>query len=122
MKKELTPFGEAFEKLRFERKQTLEEAARALVISPAYLSAIIHGKRDIPFDFIDKMEIAYGLTEEQSNHFEELVDKTPRIRQITKDEVRAALINMVNNVAESEEQVDRMIKKINEFLDNINKK
>ncbi len=121
MKKDLTPFGEKFEELRFQRKQTLQEAAKSLVISVAYLSAIIHGKRDIPLDFIDKMEIAYDLTEEQIAEFEVAENRTPRIRQITKEEIRAALINFATNEASSEEQLKRAIDRINQFLDDIKK-
>ena len=121
MKKELTPFGEAFERLRFERKQTLEEAAKSLLVSTTYLFAIIHGKRDIPFDFIRKMEIAYNLTPEEIDSFNDAFDKTPRLRQISFEELRAALINLVTNEATSEQEMERAIKQINEFLDPLKK-
>lgn len=119
MKKNLTPFGEKFEELRFLRKQTLQDAAKALLISVAYLSAIIHGKRDIPFDFIDKMKIAYGLSEEEIAAFEDAENRTPRLRKMTKEELRAALINLAMNEASTEDQLKRAINKINDFLDSI---
>jgi transcriptional regulator with XRE-family HTH domain len=44
----MTPFGEHLRKLRQERGVTLKEMANAIGISPAYLSALEHGKRGQP--------------------------------------------------------------------------
>ncbi len=44
----MTPFGEHLRKLREERNVTQKEMARAIGISPAYLSALEHGKRGLP--------------------------------------------------------------------------
>lgn len=44
----MTPFGEHLRKLREERGVTQKEMAQAIGISPAYLSALEHGKRGQP--------------------------------------------------------------------------
>ncbi|MFM8747656.1 MAG: helix-turn-helix domain-containing protein [Aestuariivirga sp.] len=44
----MTPFGERMRKLRAERAVTLKEMADAIGVSPAYLSALEHGKRGRP--------------------------------------------------------------------------
>lgn len=44
----MTPFGEHLRKLRDERGVTQKDMARAIGISPAYLSALEHGKRGQP--------------------------------------------------------------------------
>ncbi len=44
----MTPFGERMRKLRAERGVTLETMAEAVGVSPAYLSALEHGKRGRP--------------------------------------------------------------------------
>lgn len=44
----MTPFGERMRVLRRERGLTLKEMAAALRLSPAYLSALEHGKRGRP--------------------------------------------------------------------------
>ena len=44
----MTPFGERLRQLRAERGVTLKELAAAVDVSPAYLSALEHGKRGRP--------------------------------------------------------------------------
>ena len=44
----MTPFGAKLRKLRQERGLTQAEMARAIRVSPAYLSALEHGKRGRP--------------------------------------------------------------------------
>jgi transcriptional regulator with XRE-family HTH domain len=44
----VTPFGARLRELRAARGQTLKDMAAALGVSPAYLSALEHGKRGLP--------------------------------------------------------------------------
>ena len=44
----MTPFGEKMRRLRAERSVTLKDMAKAVGVSPAYLSALEHGKRGRP--------------------------------------------------------------------------
>lgn len=44
----MTPFGQRMRKLRSERGITLKRMANDLGVSPAYLSALEHGKRGRP--------------------------------------------------------------------------
>jgi transcriptional regulator with XRE-family HTH domain len=44
----MTPFGERLRTLRSERRMTLKAMAAALGLSPAYLSALEHGRRGRP--------------------------------------------------------------------------
>lgn len=44
----MTPFGQAVRKLRAERGVTQREMAKAIGVSPAYLSALEHGQRSEP--------------------------------------------------------------------------
>ena len=44
----MTPFGAKLRKLRHERSLTQAEMAKAINVSPAYLSALEHGKRGRP--------------------------------------------------------------------------
>ena len=44
----MTPFGARLRKLRLERGLTQAEMAKAVQVSPAYLSALEHGKRGRP--------------------------------------------------------------------------
>jgi transcriptional regulator with XRE-family HTH domain len=52
----MTPFGEAVRRIRRERGITQKAMARALNVSPAYLSALESGKRGKPgFDFLQRV-------------------------------------------------------------------
>lgn len=44
----MTPFGQRLRQLRAERGITLKEMAQAIGVSPAYLSALEHGRRGRP--------------------------------------------------------------------------
>jgi len=55
----VTPFGERMRKLRRERSVTLKEMAAAIGVSPAYLSALEHGKRGRPGWHLIQRIIAY---------------------------------------------------------------
>jgi transcriptional regulator with XRE-family HTH domain len=55
----MTPFGEKIRKLRLERGVTLKEMAAAIGVSPAYLSALEHGKRGRPGWHLIQRIIAY---------------------------------------------------------------
>ena len=55
----MTPFGERMRKLRAERGVTLKAMAMAVGVSPAYLSALEHGKRGRPGWHLIQRIIAY---------------------------------------------------------------
>ena len=52
----MTPFGEAMHRLRQQRGVTQKQMAAAIGVSPAYLSALEHGKRGAPsFEFLQRV-------------------------------------------------------------------
>lgn len=52
----MTPFGEAMRDLRKTRGVSQKEMARAIGVSPAYLSALEHGKKGVPsFDLLQRI-------------------------------------------------------------------
>jgi transcriptional regulator with XRE-family HTH domain len=52
----MTPFGEAVRRLRQRKGVSQKEMASALNLSPAYLSALEHGKRGLPtFDLLQRI-------------------------------------------------------------------
>lgn len=55
----MTPFGAKLRQLRRDRDVTLKEMAAALSVSPAYLSALEHGKRGVPTWYMVQRIIAY---------------------------------------------------------------
>ncbi|MHA7971095.1 helix-turn-helix domain-containing protein [Rhizobium terricola] len=52
----MTPFGEALRRLRERKGVSQKEMAAAIGVSPAYLSALEHGRRGTPnFDFLQRV-------------------------------------------------------------------
>ena len=52
----MTPFGQALRRLRAERGVTQREMAKAIGVSPAYLTALEHGNRSEPsWEFIQRV-------------------------------------------------------------------
>ena len=68
---EVTAFGKILRKMRIDCSEVLGVMAQRLKVSPAYLSSIENGGREIPDDFITKIVKEYGLSEEQKNELEE---------------------------------------------------
>ena len=68
---EVTAFGNILRKMRIDCSEVLGVMAQRLKVSPAYLSSIENGGREIPDDFITKIVTEYGLSEEQKNELEE---------------------------------------------------
>ena len=55
----MTPFGEKVRELRALRNATLSDMARSIGVSPAYLSALEHGRRGRPSWYLIQRVIAY---------------------------------------------------------------
>ena len=55
----MTPLGVRLREMRAERGVTLKEMAHAIGVSPAYLSALEHGKRGAPTWFLVQRIIVY---------------------------------------------------------------
>ena len=55
----MTPLGAKLREMRAERGLTLKEMAHAIGVSPAYLSALEHGKRGAPTWFLVQRIIVY---------------------------------------------------------------
>lgn len=52
----MTPFGEAMRRLRDRKGVSQKQMAEAIGVSPAYLSALEHGRRGKPsFDFLQRV-------------------------------------------------------------------
>ena len=122
MSGKITAFGIYFENLRKREKETLEESAKKLGVSIAYLHSIIHGQRDIPLDFDNKIESAYSLSDQESLLLEKAIDETPRLKKITREEIRWCLVNMINNIAESKEEKEKLTKTMEKIFASLDSK
>lgn len=57
----LSEYGKILRKIRIDRGELLGDMAGKLEISPALLSYIENGKREIPQDFTEKLKSCYDL-------------------------------------------------------------
>ena len=63
-------------KLRIDRGQIMLDMAKSLQVSPAFLSAVENGKKNIPAQWGDKIVKAYKLSEEKSLELMDAIDKS----------------------------------------------
>jgi len=59
----LSEYGKILRKIRIDNGELLHAMATKLDVSPALLSYIENGKREIPHDFTDKAVVRYGLSD-----------------------------------------------------------
>ena len=76
-----TPFGEAIRRIRRERGLSQKDMAKALNVSPAYLSALENGKRGQPgFDFLQRVAGYLNIIwDEADDLFEMAAMSHPRV-------------------------------------------
>ena len=68
---QVTAFGKILRKMRIDCSEVLGAMAGRLGVSPAYLSSIENGGREIPEDFVAKIVAEYRLSDEKKNELEE---------------------------------------------------
>ena len=72
----VTAFGKFCRKLRIDRCQILLDMGEYLQVSPAFLSAVENGKKNIPAQWRDKIVKAYKLSEEKSLELMDAINKS----------------------------------------------
>jgi transcriptional regulator with XRE-family HTH domain len=77
----MTPFGARLRALRAERGVTLKRLAEALQVSPAYLSALEHGKRGAPSaGLVHQVNEFFGLIWDEADELSRLARlSNPRV-------------------------------------------
>ncbi len=77
----MTPFGERMRRMRAEKGVTQKEMAAALGVSPAYLSALEHGRRGTPsWPLIQKIVGYFNVIWDDAEALERLASSShPRV-------------------------------------------
>lgn len=65
----ITELGKEIRKLRIDKDENLSSMSKKLGISVSYLSAIENGTREIPADFVDKLNEIYHLSKSRRDEF-----------------------------------------------------
>jgi Predicted transcriptional regulators len=83
----MTPFGAAIRKLRAERGVSQKEMARAIGVSPAYLSALEHGKKSEPsWELVQRVIGYFHIIWDEAEELQRLAGLSrPRIVIATQD-------------------------------------
>jgi transcriptional regulator with XRE-family HTH domain len=105
----MTPFGRRLRELRQERGINQQQLAEILHVSPAYLSALEHGRRSPPtFQFIQKVIGAFNIIWDDAEELQRLAAlSNPRVIIDTSGLTPAAteLANMLaENIGELDEK------------------
>ncbi len=72
----VTAFGKFCRKLRIDCGQIMLNMAESLQVSPAFLSAVENGKKNIPAQWGEKIIEAYKLSEEKSMELLNAIEKS----------------------------------------------
>ena len=77
----MTPFGEAMRTLRLRKGVNQQQMAAALSVSPAYLSALEHGRRGRPsFDFLQRVAGYFNIIWDEAEELFMLAETSdPRV-------------------------------------------
>lgn len=107
----ITNFGKFLRKLRIDHNEFLKDTAARLGVTVAYLSAIEHGKRDVPDHWIPLLETVYGLTPEQVNElqtcaYEHKDDIKINLSHCTPEDRKLilAFARSINNLSETDKK------------------
>jgi transcriptional regulator with XRE-family HTH domain len=97
----MTPFGERMRALRAERGLPLKDMAAGLGVSPAYLSALEHGRRGRPNRrFVHRVCQYLGIIWDEAEELQRLADLShPRVTVDTAG-LSAAKTEFANRLAE----------------------
>ncbi|WP_290457643.1 helix-turn-helix domain-containing protein [Faecalibaculum rodentium] len=72
----LTEFGKEIRKLRIEHNDLLKNMADKLGVTSSYVSAIEHGKKPIPADFISRLKGLYDLSSDEIRRLEQAKEES----------------------------------------------
>ena len=97
----MTPFGARLREIREARGMTLKSMAAAIGVSPAYLSALEHGRRGRPtWDLLQRIIGHLNIIWDEADELERLADLShPRV-VIDTSGLDAAVIAFANLLAE----------------------
>ena len=103
----MTPFGEKIRLMRAEKGVTQKEMAKAIGVSPAYLSALEHGKRGSPaWPLVQKIIGYFNVIWDEADQLQALVQiSNPRVT-IDTSGLSPAATRLVNLLAERIRDLD----------------
>lgn len=115
----ITNFGKELRKLRIDNDELLKNMADKLGVTISYLSAVEHGKREVPDDWIDTISELYQLSDAEKDNLEDLAYMSKNKVSIDLLEVNDKKKNTALAFARKFDNLsDEEINKINKILNN----
>lgn len=113
----VTPFGKQLRKIRIDRSEILKDMADRLEVSPAFLSAVENGKRNVPHNWISVLSLAYNLSGEEMASLQTLAEESStfvkmNLSEATDNKRQAALVFAREFETMSDETVSQFLKLI----------
>lgn len=97
----MTPFGDAIRKLRAERGVSQKEMARAIGVSPAYLSALEHGNRSEPtWELVQRVIGYFHIIWDEAEELQRLAGLSRPRAVIHTQGLSAKAVETANRLAE----------------------
>lgn len=122
----MTPFGRRLRELRAERNITQKQMAHALGVSPAYLSALEHGKRGSPRWILVQEIISFlGVIWDDADDLQRLAARSAPKISIDTSDLSPTATELANLLAMgigafSEDQLEELRDRVEAALHNAN--
>ncbi|WP_265516210.1 helix-turn-helix domain-containing protein [Nitratireductor luteus] len=119
----MTPFGERIRQLRRSRGASQKEMAAALNVSPAYLSALEHGRRSPPnWAMVQKIIGYFNVIWDEADELQRLAEMSnPRVVVDTAglpDRATALANLLARNIATLEDtQIEELYRRLEAMLE-----
>lgn len=103
----MTPFGQAVRRLRAERGVTQRQMAKAVGVSPAYLSALEHGNRSEPsWEFVQRVIGYFNIIWDEAEELQRLGGLSRPKVTIDTSGLSPKATEIANRLAASIERLD----------------
>ncbi|MBQ6686381.1 MAG: helix-turn-helix transcriptional regulator [Firmicutes bacterium] len=107
----LTEFGKMCRKMRIDRNELLAEMAGRVGVSPAFLSAVENGKRNVPDSLMNELRNAYGLGEDEFVALKVAAERSVRQIKIEMEKMNSEERDLVLAFARNFERIDEQKRK-----------
>lgn len=85
----ITDFGKKMRVIRINCGEVMYDMAQKLGVTSSYLSAVEHGKRKIPHDWVEKIGVLYNLSDEQKKELKEIAELSADSVKLNLEDISA---------------------------------
>lgn len=118
----LTEFGKMLRKIRIDRNQLLRDMSSVLGVTASYLSAVEHGKREIPSSWKSKIVEYYSLNSSYVYELDKAIDNSKTYIKLDLVGANKNMNQLANAFARRFDNSDLEENEINKMIDILTKK